>query len=127
MKIEVPDLIEIIKLPHGEAPLHIRAKWIGCVFPTDRSTSGDAPLDVQGVQSRAYKGTVAGFVVDQGTALQILAEHSVKAAEWFEARGYPRQDESFVFRTEDIQVVSYGPPAAQKIQVWDDLEQAWKP
>ncbi len=68
--------IRIISRPDGEAPKHIRDKWIGLVLPAD--PDAEPVLPVAGVISRKFAGNVRGYVVSWEDAMAALDEDSRK-------------------------------------------------
>jgi hypothetical protein len=114
--------IEIIALPHGEAPEDVRRGWIGCILPCEPEC-GHVPIYVGGILSGPSLEKIAGFSVRQDVALQILAQHSPASAAWFHNHGFPREGESFRFKHEEVSIVETLPiEEVSKIIVYDDME-----
>lgn len=122
----VADLIEIVEMPHGDAPDWVRRAWVGCVFPNIANTCGHVPILSTGVLDQANWRGIAGYIVEQAAALQVLAVLSPEAAAWFEGNGYPTPDGAFVFKHEHTKTLTTR-PAAGKLDVWDDLERPHGP
>lgn len=118
----VASKIRIISTPQGEPPEWVRNAWIGCELSCILDTCGHVPVPVVGVDTRTFRGTVAGFSVDQGVALEALNQRNLEAAAWFGERGYPRAGEQFRFKAECCKVLEHTSLRAPKIAVWDDLE-----
>ena len=82
--------------PPGEAPLEVRAAWVGLVLPLVPGDRGPHRVWTQGVVTgpRTFLGylwarllrrlkIVNGFRVDAAGAIQVLAQHNVVAAAWW--------------------------------------------
>lgn len=129
--LKIADLVEIIATPHGNAPEWVREKWVGCVFPNIGNTCGHVPILCRDVLPRQGRFGIiwhetAGYVIEQSTALQVLAVHAPDAAGWFESHGYPTSDGAFLFKPEHVRVITERDTRG-KLLVWDDLEQSWRP
>ncbi len=88
--------IRITRTPPGEAPEHIRQAWVGLVLPVHEHHAGlqtrlgvgvlTGPRTWFGIllamlTGRARRAT--GYVVDAKAALDLLAAHAPKAADWW--------------------------------------------
>ena len=94
-----------ICIPAGEAPLHIRKKWIGCgELPVSAiHNNGGITGVLTGKQSRDHDGIV--YSVDQEEAIEILSQTYPEAAAWWNDHGYPKKDQNFCFRQDEIEEV----------------------
>lgn len=111
--------IRIKSLPHGEAPKWVRKEWVGLTLAClPRLIYGE---ETQGVLSKKFKPN-ATFVADvsQGDAIARLARKSPKAAEWFRKQGFPKRNQGFLFREEEIDIIRG--VRRQKLIVADDME-----
>lgn len=118
--------IEIISVPHGNAPGWVRAAWVGCRFPTASLECGHVPQYVRSVIKEKRSGPlsvaefqklsaeergpqqIAGYSFNQAVALEVLEKHDSKAAAWWKSRGFPNNDPSnncFRFKREEVAVV----------------------
>jgi len=73
--------IKIIAVPDGEAPLHVREAWVGCVIPiaTDYNDYGLGVLTNEPTEKR-----IKGFVVLASDALNALLERNqTRAHTWW--------------------------------------------
>lgn len=93
-------IVEITKTPLGPAPEKVRAAWVGLLLPAipmyyqdfcQQYGLGLAPLvpgkpvntpEVDAVNGQVVPGR-NGYIVLDGAALDILAERSPEAANWF--------------------------------------------
>lgn len=120
--MQVASMIRIISIPQGEPPEWVRDAWIGCELPCIPNTCGHVPVPVVGAHTRSFRGSVAGFSVDQRVALEILHRHNPNAAAWFGEHGYPREGELFIFKAECCEVLEQTDLKSPKIELWDDME-----
>jgi hypothetical protein len=117
-------MIQIVKLPDGEAPEEIRKAWIGLKLPCigvaengRRESIGfifgqqdaDCIQIVAGVLQFGVQeaGTVTGkklpnrnklFIVNQFQALQVLEQNNTEATQWWLRHGFPRaKNAEFLF------------------------------
>jgi hypothetical protein len=118
----VASKIRIVSIPQGEAPQWVRHAWIGCELPCILDTCGHVPVPVVGVHTRSFRGSIAGFSVDQRVALEILHQHNPNAAAWFGDHGYPRAGERFLFKTECCEVLEQTNLEVTSPQIFDDLD-----
>jgi hypothetical protein len=90
--------IVITSVPIGEAPLDIRAAWVGLELPVKNRE----PISVsgEGVITRSTMSAEWGYVVDAPAALHLLMAHHHDAAKWWlTTRGeLCRSGAEFVFR-----------------------------
>lgn len=91
-------IIKIVRRPKGEAPSDIRDCWIGCVMGA-KPYAGPS----WGIISRQVSDVQNGFRVNLGHALDILAEKSDEAADWFALHS---KSENLIFYDEEAEVVS---------------------
>ena len=111
-------LIEIISLPKGEAPEHIRAAWIGLHLTASDNSPIDMPIShvISGPRSRIgvlihrLRGLEEhwdGFVVNALDAVETLAALSPHAAIWWQDNTPHLLDgkQSLVFDAECCRVV----------------------
>ena len=115
---ESTGLIKIVKTPAGEAPLWVLQAWVGLVLPCNPSI-GFSDDGEQGVLSgeRSHLNRY-GYSVPQDQAIAILEDKNFRIAVWWKGKGFPHQDEYFVFSFEEAEVVSGVTP--QKIIIYDD-------
>jgi len=139
--------IEVVSLPHGDAPAWVRGAWIGCRFPTARAECGHVPEYVYSVLPATRKGLisaaeylalpeserakftqkVAGFSVLQDVALQVLEKRRPDAAAWWRRQGFPKTDPDrncFRFKREEVMVVDVHSHDAKlgPLYIADDME-----
>lgn len=124
--MSIPKMIEVVTIPHGEAPEEVRRGWIGCVMPCEPEC-GHVPVYVEGVLSGpSLLVKVAGFSISQEVALAVLEQKAPQAAEWFRQHGFPHPDKCFRFKDEEVRVVAaYAPEEELKLgplHVYDDME-----
>jgi hypothetical protein len=68
-------------------------------------------------------GPIVGFSVPQDEALDILRLQSPEAAKWFCKLGFPRGNERFRFKADEVVVVEYVPDKDMgNLIVFDDME-----
>lgn len=103
--MNTPKLIQVIKRPHGEAPLEVRSGWIGCIMPCEPEC-GHVPAYVAGVLSGPSLEKIDGFSVPQDEALAALEKNDPEAARWFRQKGFPRPNECFRFKYKEVRVVA---------------------
>jgi len=104
--------IEIIAIPPGEAPEHIRAQWLGIclpllinkesVFQTVGVLSG--PKTLFAALSFYFLGGVKaerGYAVSAKIAIDILEQSSPEAAQWWKhnTNMYTKKNAVFVFHS----------------------------
>ncbi len=99
--------IRIKSTPGGEAPLWVRARWIGLVLPCHPYLG----LPDQGLDQGVLSGTEVecnyfGFSVPQDRAIQILAKTWPKAADWWKEQGFPKASQHFGFAQDEAECVS---------------------
>lgn len=81
--------IEIIKVPAGEAPLHIRQAWVGLQLPLTEQEESGSVIGAEG--GAADPANADGYDVSIGSAihsLQIAKKH--KAATYWANKPFPR-------------------------------------
>lgn len=123
-------MLKIIKVPAGEAPEWVRQAWVGLVLPCD-PFMGFAENPEKGVlSSEQSEHKRYSYAVPQLEALCILEKHSVEAAAWWRAHGFPIADSDenrFSFCSGEA-VVEQGTVARQEVIVYDDMETGrWEP
>ncbi|MBM3271905.1 hypothetical protein FJY94_01305 [Candidatus Kaiserbacteria bacterium] len=119
----VASKVRIRSIPQGEAPEWVRTAWIGCELPCIPGTCGHVPVPVVGVATRGFRGSVAGFNVEQRVALETLDQHNPNAAAWFRDYGYPHEGDPPTPEADCCEVLEQtNLQAAQKIEMWDDME-----
>jgi hypothetical protein len=126
--------VRILQTPPGEAPLDIREAWVGLVLPLRPGESGQRQLMTQGVLTgpRTFTGwlfahvlgrfkKVDGFCVDAAGAIQVLAKHDTRAADWWQthfAAGV-QPGRALIFHAEACQLVE-SPPTTAVMEPQDD-------
>jgi hypothetical protein len=76
-------IIEIIKIPPGEAPESVRKEWVGLKLPlVDELPTTIGHFGVVGVKSKRPVSS-GGYPVDTKTAVEILEKKSPEAAAWW--------------------------------------------
>jgi hypothetical protein len=76
--------IRIVAAPPGDAPLEIRAAWIGCVLQLlEGRDSPERSTTVTGVTSGRPEDHGSGYVVPAPDAILALEQHDAKAARWW--------------------------------------------
>jgi len=91
-----PHVLVITAAPPGEAPLWVREKWVGLSLPLYQSKSSPVSSLASGVISgprNCFSSLVAlltgrfhresGFVVESKVAIELLAQASPEAANWW--------------------------------------------
>ena len=96
-------IMRITSVPTGQAPLHIREKWIGVEIPFIELKTPQGP--VCGVVDGGLVKVGNSFIVDQVAALTALREKSPEAADWWADVGYPIPGAQFTFNAECAEVV----------------------
>lgn len=138
--------IEVISVPHGDAPAWVRAAWVGCRFPTSSCECGHIPQYVTSVLPSEHKGLIPateylanpekyapqkidGYSIDQAVALEVLEKRNPKAAAWWRNLGFPKKgadENAFRFKLEEVLVVdTYSHDELMKrgpIVRYDDME-----
>ena len=121
----IAKMIEVVALPHGEAPEDVRRGWIGCIMPCEPEC-GHVPVYVEGALSGPSLEKIAGFSVPQEAALAVLEQNAPQAAEWFRQHGFPHTDKCFRFKNEEVKVVGTYTLEEEmklgKLHVYDDME-----
>jgi hypothetical protein len=106
--------IRIVDVPPGEAPECVRKSWVGLVLPLAEGETGPRVFHTSGVLTGPKSllaslwhlltgkyDRVYGYVVDASLALDLLAEHSPEAANWWnENTPYGQPGRWFVFHAE---------------------------
>ena len=110
----VDGYIKIIIPPWGEAPLKIRAQWVGCILPINAVHN---VVNFGALTGKNFGGLV--YSVDQSEALQILREKDANAEMWWHSKGYPMPNHNFCFRVEEAEIVAI---LTKTIQVYDVVE-----
>lgn len=103
--------VRIVKPPRGEAPEWVRSAWVGCVLPlayprkhswvTYGVLSG-YPKGFAKFIHRIMKPAVEGYAVESATAISILSQNKIEAADWWR-KNTPQllqHGKVFVFNTE---------------------------
>ncbi|MBL7129315.1 MAG: hypothetical protein ISS16_10075 [Ignavibacteria bacterium] len=88
--------IRIVKIPLGEAPIHIRKAWIGLILPLlandykpqIKHTAGilSGPKSLIGMLGAICFGKTKrkeGYLVDSNIAINLLEQNSPEAADWW--------------------------------------------
>ncbi len=111
-------LIRITKVPAGEAPVWAREEWVGLVLPCE-PTAGEFPE--LGVVSGHFRPRIRPtFSVPQKEALEILAQKSKVAADWFHCSGYPHPEGFFGFGVDEAEIIQgVTQPVAIMRDDWD--------
>ena len=71
-------IVKITRTPPGEAPLWVRAQWVGATLH-GKSFEGD----VLNIVSRDFHGEEAGIAVDTVEAIGTLKHHNFEAWAWW--------------------------------------------
>ncbi len=121
----IAKVIEVVKMPHGNAPESVRKAWVGCRFPTDALECGHVPQYVKPVVPSGRTGPIPaaeylatpaadrppwkvnGFSVNQAVAIEELAKRDLVAAQWFKDRGYPLKGGGFRFELDAVKIIEY--------------------
>jgi len=119
--------VRIVRTPPGEAPLDVREAWVGLVLPLWPGEIGSRQFVTQGVLTgpRTFMGylfarlfrrfeKVDGFCVDAAAAIQVLAKHSTRAAEWWQTHfsAGVQPGRALIFHAEACQLVESPSPTA---------------
>lgn len=94
-------VMRITSVPNGQAPLHIREKWIGVEIPFIEMGT---PKSVGVIDGKPVKRHEA-FTVNQTEALTALREKSPEAADWWKNMGFPIPGIHFTFNIECAEVI----------------------
>ena len=88
------------KVPSGEAPLEIRAKWFGLVLPINAIHNW---ANLGALSGKNHGGIV--YSVPQEEALAILSKKCSNAALWWSLNGYPKSGHNFCFQIDEAEIV----------------------
>lgn len=127
-------MIEIVRIPAGEAPEWVRQAWVGLVLPCDPYL-GYGMNPEKGVLLLKENGGIQrkrfSFAVLQKDALGILRNYSPNAAAWWRIHGFPRDipgEDRFSFAEDEAKVVQGGVSRQQQGIVYDDMDTGrWEP
>jgi hypothetical protein len=112
--------VRIVQTPPGEAPLEVREAWVGLVLPLRAGEAGPREILTKGVLTgpRSYLGylfarllrrfkVVHGFCVDAVGAVQVLARHDARAADWWQthAPAFVQPGATLIFHAEVCELV----------------------
>ncbi|MDP2671189.1 MAG: hypothetical protein Q8P13_01875 [bacterium] len=91
--------VKVVKVPAGEAPLHVREAWVGAVFPA------------YGPHEHLVEGVVTGesvpprlrfsYAAPQRSALDALEQLNPVAASWFREHLLIASD--FIFGADEVE------------------------
>jgi len=119
--VEATGRVKIIKTPAGEAPLELRAAWVGTILPCyphlGYLSGGSEHGILTGEKSVDNR---RGVIVPQDRAIAVLAEHDSTAAAQWKNYGFPQPEENFFFGEDELEIVSGVTPAP--VRVFDDME-----
>lgn len=116
--------VRIVQTPPGEAPIEIREAWVGLVLPLLPDEVGPRQVWTQGVLTgpRTFLGylfarlfgrfkIVNGFCVDAAGAVQVLAQHDIRAATWWNTHvpASVQPGRALIFHAEACQLVETPP------------------
>lgn len=94
--------IRIKKMPSGEAPMHIREKWVGLVLPVFAIGEN---IGSEGVLTRKKTDCGPVYMIPQDLAISTLETASKQAAAWWRSVGFPQNGGYFCFRVSQAKVV----------------------
>lgn len=98
--------IRITQVPGGDAPVDVRAAWVGLTIPVDPAFEQPALIDSGMVASKCYAGPVKGYTVLAIDALRELAKSSDAYQWWWKnARQYYRHGMHLVFNEEACELI----------------------
>lgn len=117
--------IQIVNVPEGEAPEHIRAAWVGMILPSE-------PIVGYSDQDSRERGALTGainvhnryrYAVPQQEALALLERKQPDAVRWWKENGFPKGGDGithFSFSEQEVQEFA-GSFTHQQIHVHDEL------
>lgn len=113
--------IRINKVPAGEAPLHIREKWVGLILPCDPYLGFPSSGMERGVLTGMplYRNR-RGYSVPQDAAIEILSHFCPDAAQWWKDQGFPQPDGYFGFAEDEAEIIA-GVTRQNIIQVTEEM------
>lgn len=94
-------VMRITSAPNGQAPLHIREKWIGVEIPYIEIGTPNAVGVVDHMPVKQYEA----FTVNQTDALMALRKKSPEAADWWKDMGFPVPGAYFTFNLKCAEVI----------------------
>ncbi len=71
--------VKVVKVPAGEAPLHVRQAWVGTVF----QAVGPREYWEEGIVTGKDNPARLGYAVPQELAVEALERRNPAAADWF--------------------------------------------
>ncbi len=114
--------IKIIRIPAGDAPLHVRQAWVGLILPCHPFVGlPDKGLDRSVLSRKRVERNKSGFSVSQVLAIAILENCKPRAAKWWKDHNYPKSGECFGFAEHEAEIVS-GVRHQQIVHVTDDMQ-----
>ncbi len=121
MPNEATGHVKIIKIPAGEAPLKIRAAWVGRTlrcYP-HIGTCGETTGVLTGEKTADER---RGVSVPQILAIEELERHnpSFYVLDWWRQHGFPQPGQNFFFGVDEIEIQSGVTEAPMR--VFDDME-----
>jgi len=96
-------LIEIVRVPNGEAPEWVRQAWLGLQMPLEYVSLAHKLPQIFSGEPVSLPGLAVH--VDQEAALFLLEDPWPGAAAWWRKRGFPKSGEYFVFHADDVKVL----------------------
>lgn len=129
---EATGRIRIIQIPEGEAPLWVRKAWVGLTLPCDPicgypSQCGHLDEAIAGANKergvltkQPLKQNRYGFSVPQAPALIVLKKKSIRAARWWQLKGFPQHDQYFHFDQSEAEIISG--VTLQTVVLCDEME-----
>lgn len=118
-------MIEIVRVPEGEAPDWVREAWVGHVLPCDQFLGYAQSRDKGVVSLQETTRNKLSYAVPQKDALQILRNYSPNAAAWWRIHGFPKDtpgEDYFGFDEADAKVVQGVVTRQGPGVVYDDME-----
>jgi hypothetical protein len=115
-------LIQIKKIPRGEAPDYVRKAWFGLFLYCEPILGyPQKPEDVATLSGKPLTERKPQFLVSQEHAMQVIKTVSLPAALWLENAGFPKRDHFFCFNEDEATIVS-GVYRQRIIEVADEMQ-----
>ena len=104
MKRDKQGLLEIIKVPAGDAPPEVREAWVGLrLYYVGQDFNNNQKEAVTNKKITRFRT----LMVSQKGALKLLELKNPGAAQWWKDNGYPKANRWFCFADDEVKIIKH--------------------